>query len=105
MNGMENKLQYLREKVHQFAKKDVFNMNERKLFYRPQLDQYSLVIKQLEGKRLTNVICQNEDSFKKVLLWIIRKYAKLQNFKNVNLSTMNFEYPINKQTRKTETLL
>ena len=57
MNGMENKLQYLREKVHQFAKKDVFNMNERKLFYRPQLDQYSLVIKQLEGKRLTNVIC------------------------------------------------
>ena len=61
MNGMENKLQSLREKVHQFAKKDVFNMNERKLFYRLQPNQYSLVIK-LEGKkqnkkRLINVIC------------------------------------------------
>ena len=62
MNGMENKLQSLREKVHQFAKKDVFNMNERKSFYRLQPNQYSLVIKQLEGKkqnkkRLINVIC------------------------------------------------
>ncbi|KAL5538428.1 hypothetical protein UlMin_044883 [Ulmus minor] len=81
--------------------KDIFNMDKTGLFYRLQL-YYSLVTKQLEGKkqnkeRLIIFICCNEDGSKKIPLWFIRKYAKLQCFKNVNLSSMNCEYHANKR--------
>ena len=66
---MEQKLESIREKIDQFPKKDVFNIDETGLFYRLQAD-HSLATKQLEGRkqdkeRLTIVICCNEDGSEK----------------------------------------
>ncbi|KAM3305917.1 hypothetical protein P3S67_012786 [Capsicum chacoense] len=101
MEAMENNLQSIREKLDQFAKKDVFNMDETGLFFRLQPD-HSLATKQLEGKkqdkeRLTVVICCNEDGSEKIPLWIIGKYLKPRCFKNVNLGSMDCEYRANKR--------
>ncbi|KAM3304556.1 hypothetical protein P3S67_011422 [Capsicum chacoense] len=101
MEAMESNLQSIREKLDQFAKKDVFNMDETGLFFRLQPD-HSLATKQLEGKkqdkeRLTVVICCNEDGSEKIPLWIIGKYLKPRCFKNVNLGSMDCEYRANKR--------
>uniref|UniRef100_A0A8C0Z9I1 CENP-B homolog protein 2-like n=1 Tax=Cyanistes caeruleus TaxID=156563 RepID=A0A8C0Z9I1_CYACU len=101
MEVVENNLQSIREKLNQFAMKDVFNMDETGLFYRLQPDR-SLATKQLEGKkqdkeRLTIVICCNEDGSEKIPLWIIGKYTKPRCFKNVNLGSMDCEYRANKR--------
>ena len=42
MEGLKNKLASIREKVHQFAIKNVFNMGETRLFYRHSLATYYL---------------------------------------------------------------
>ncbi|GKG00564.1 CENP-B homolog protein 2-like protein, partial [Tanacetum coccineum] len=80
MEGMEDKLKSIRDKVDQFEMKDIFNMDETSLFFRLQPD-HSLATMQFEGKkqdkeRLTIAICCNEDGSEKLPLWIIRKYAK-----------------------------
>ncbi|GKD45001.1 CENP-B homolog protein 2-like protein [Tanacetum coccineum] len=80
MEGMEDKLKSIRDKVDQFEMKDIFNMDETGLFFRLQPD-HSLATMQLEGKkqdkeRLTVAICCNEDGSEKLPLWIIGKYAK-----------------------------
>nr|GEV69299.1 hypothetical protein [Tanacetum cinerariifolium] len=94
MEGMEDKLKFIRDKVDQFEMKDIFNMDETGLFFRLQPD-HSLATMQLEGKkqdkeRLTVAICCNEDGSEKLPLWIIRKYAKPRCFKNVNLNSLNW---------------
>ncbi|XP_022019750.1 CENP-B homolog protein 2-like [Helianthus annuus] len=93
MEGMEDKLKSIRDKVDQFEMKDIFNMDETGLFFRLQPD-HSLATMQLEGKkqdkeRLTVAICYNEDGSEKLPLWIIGKYAKPRCFKNVNLNILN----------------
>ncbi|GJS00100.1 CENP-B homolog protein 2-like protein [Tanacetum coccineum] len=95
MEGMEDKLKSIRDKVDQFEMKDIFNMDETGLFFRLQPD-HSLATMQLEGKkqdkeRLTVAICCNEDGSEKLPLWIIGKYAKPRCFKNVNLNSLNYE--------------
>ncbi|GJT63784.1 CENP-B homolog protein 2-like protein [Tanacetum coccineum] len=80
MEGMEDKLKSIGDKVDQFEMKDIFNMDETGLFFRLQPD-HSLATMQLEGKkqdkeRLTVAICCNEDGSEKLPLWIIGKYAK-----------------------------
>nr|GEV38910.1 UvrD-like helicase, ATP-binding domain, P-loop containing nucleoside triphosphate hydrolase [Tanacetum cinerariifolium] len=95
MEGIDDKLKFIRDKVDQFEMKDIFNMDETGLFFRLQPD-HSLATMQLEGKkqdkeRLTVAICCNEDGSEKLPLWIIRKYAKLRCFKNVNLNSLNYD--------------
>ncbi|GJT67120.1 CENP-B homolog protein 2-like protein [Tanacetum coccineum] len=90
MEGMEDKLKSIRDKVDQFEMKDIFNMDETGLFFRLQPD-HSLATMQLEGKkqdkeRLTVAICCNEDGSEKLPLWIIGKYAKPR--KMMDSSTM-----------------
>ncbi|GJX71359.1 CENP-B homolog protein 2-like protein [Tanacetum coccineum] len=70
MEGMEDKLKSIRDKVDQFEMKDIFNMDETGLFFRLQPD-HSLATMQLEGKkqdkeRLTVAICCNEDGSEKL---------------------------------------
>lgn len=108
MHDMENKLESIREKIDQFPRKDVFNMDETGLFYRLQAD-HSLATKQLEGRkqdkeRLTIVICCNEDGSEKIPLWIIGKYAKPRCFKNVNMNSLNCQYCANKRAWMTGVL-
>ncbi|KAM3287572.1 hypothetical protein P3S67_021002 [Capsicum chacoense] len=108
MEAMESNLQSIREKLDQFAKKDVFNMDETGLFFRLQPD-HCLATKQLEGKkqdkeRLIVVICCNEDGSEKIPLWIIRKYLKPRCFKNVNLGSVDCEYRANKRAWMTRIL-
>ncbi|KAJ0034129.1 hypothetical protein Pint_25249 [Pistacia integerrima] len=98
---MEKKLESIREKLDQFAMKDVFNVDETRLFYRLQ-PHHSLATKQLEGKkqdkeRLTIVVCCNEDGSEKIPLWIIGKYANPRCFKNVNMNNLNCQYRANKR--------
>ncbi|GJV49007.1 CENP-B homolog protein 2-like protein [Tanacetum coccineum] len=50
MEGMEDKLKSIRDKVDQFEMKDIFNMDETGLFFRLQPD-HSLATMQLEGKK------------------------------------------------------
>ncbi|XP_071740908.1 uncharacterized protein [Rutidosis leptorrhynchoides] len=50
MEGMEDKLKFIRDKVDQFEMKDIFNMDETYLFFRLQPD-HSLATMQLEGKK------------------------------------------------------
>ncbi|GJX18630.1 CENP-B homolog protein 2-like protein [Tanacetum coccineum] len=106
MEGMEDKLKSIRDKVDQFEMKDIFNMDETGLFFRLQPD-HSLATMQLEGKkqdkeRLTVAICCNEDGSEKLPLWIIGKYAKPRCFKNVNLNSLNCEYRANKKQKTIE---
>ncbi|GJR90625.1 CENP-B homolog protein 2-like protein [Tanacetum coccineum] len=108
MEGMEDKLKSIRDKVDQFEMKDIFNMDETGLFFRLQPD-HSLATMQLEGKkqdkeRLTVAICCNEDGSEKLPLWIIGKYAKPRCFKNVNLNSLNCEYRANKRAWMTGVL-
>ncbi|XP_076903200.1 CENP-B homolog protein 2-like [Bidens hawaiensis] len=108
MEGMEDKLKSIRDKVDQFKMKDIFNMNETSLFFRLQPD-HSLATMQLEGKkqdkeRLTVAICCNEDGSEKLPLWIFGKYAKPRRFKNVNLNSLNCEYHANKRAWMTGVL-
>ncbi|GKF81012.1 CENP-B homolog protein 2-like protein, partial [Tanacetum coccineum] len=108
MEGMEDKLKSIRDKVDQFEMKDIFNMDETGLFFRLQPD-HSLATMQLEGKkqdkeRLTVAICCNEDGLEKLPLWIIGKYAKPRCFKNVNLNSLNCEYHANKRAWMTGVL-
>ncbi|KAM3319815.1 hypothetical protein P3S67_007015 [Capsicum chacoense] len=81
MEAMESNLQSIREKLDQFAKKDVFNMDETGLFFRLQPD-HSLATKQLEGK----------------------KQDKERLTVNVNLGSMDCEYRANKRAWMIEIL-
>ncbi|KAL5146375.1 CENP-B 2 [Glycine soja] len=88
--------------------KDVFNMDETRLFYRLQAD-HSLATKQLEGRkqdkeRSTVVICCNEDGSEKIPLWIIGKYEKPRCFKNVNMNSLDCQYQANKKAWMTSVL-
>ena len=70
MESLENNMQSIREKLDQFAMKDVFDIDETRLFYWLQPD-HSLATKKLEGKkqdkeRLTIVIYCNEDGSEKI---------------------------------------
>lgn len=108
MKLVKSNLQSIREKLYQFFKKDVFNMDETWLFYRLQPD-HSLATKQLEGnkqdkEKLTIIICYNDGGSEFFFLWFIDKYAKPRYFKNVNLSSMNCEYHANKWVWMTEIL-
>ncbi|XP_076944819.1 CENP-B homolog protein 2-like [Bidens hawaiensis] len=108
MEGMEDKLKSIRDKVDQFEMKDIFNIDETGLFFRLQPD-HSLATMQLEGKkqdkeRQTVAICCNEDGSEKLPLWIIGKYAKPRCFKNVNLNSLNCEYRANKRAWMTGVL-
>ncbi|KAH1266212.1 ARS-binding protein 1 [Glycine max] len=55
-------------------------------------------------KRLTVVICCNEDGFEKIPLWIIGKYAKPRCFKNVNMNNLDYQYRANKKAWMTSVL-
>ncbi|KAL6493089.1 hypothetical protein OROGR_032848 [Orobanche gracilis] len=101
MDVTESNLESIRQKLDQFTMKYVFNMDETDLFYKLQAN-HSLATKQLECKkndkeRITVVICCNEDGSKKNPLWFIGKYAKPRCFKNVNMSSLNWEYSANKR--------
>lgn len=48
MKNTENVLPDIRSKLNQFQLKDIYNMDETKLFYRLETD-HSLATKQLEG--------------------------------------------------------
>ncbi|XP_074377759.1 CENP-B homolog protein 2-like [Apium graveolens] len=96
MEDIANTLPEIRSKLDQFNLKDIYNMDETRLFYRLEAD-HSLATKQLEGRkkdkeRITIVVCCNGDGSNKVPLWVIGKYAKPRCFKNVNMNNLNCEY-------------
>ncbi|XP_074375143.1 CENP-B homolog protein 2-like [Apium graveolens] len=96
-----NALPEIRSKLDQFNLKDIYNMDEIRLFYRLEAD-HSLATKQLEGRkkdkeRITTAVCCNGDGSDKVPLWVIGKYAKPKCFKNVNMNNLNCEYQFNKK--------
>ncbi|KAL4348977.1 hypothetical protein GQ457_17G011340 [Hibiscus cannabinus] len=78
MQDMEMKLESIREKVNQFSKNDVFNLDKTCLFYKLQAEKNTL--------------------------WIIEKYAKSRCFKNINMSSIDCQYRANKGACMTSVL-
>ncbi|XP_055833571.1 CENP-B homolog protein 2-like [Solanum dulcamara] len=101
MENIENKLPSIWSKLDQFELKDIYNMDETRLFYLLKVD-HSLATKQLEGRkkdkeRITLTLCCNGDRSHKVPLWIIGKFANPRCFKNVNMTYLNCTYISNKK--------
>ncbi|CAB5366685.1 unnamed protein product [Rhizophagus irregularis] len=88
-SGWLQALPLLREKCANYPLERIYNMDETGLFYRLEPDR-TLATKHLHGRkknkeRLSVALCSNADGSHKLNPLIIRKFANLRCFKNINI--------------------